>query len=194
MVKPEVRALAQKYDLATATKKDSTGICFIGERNFSQFLSNYLPAKEGDMMTLDGKKIGRHQGLMYYTIGQRKGLGIGGSNEYDNEPWFVLGKDLEKNILYVGQGFHHPYLYSNRCFVSNINWINERPQGLFECTCKFRYRQADVPCRIEFLDKDKLVVYYEKVRAVTPGQAAVFYDGEYCLGGGNIDYVYQDDE
>ena len=194
MVKPEVRALAQKYDLATATKKDSTGICFIGERNFSQFLSNYLPAKEGDMMTLDGKKIGRHQGLMYYTIGQRKGLGIGGSNEYDNEPWFVLGKDLEKNILYVGQGFHHPYLYSNRCFVSNINWINERPQGLFECTCKFRYRQADVPCRIEFLDNDRLVVYYEKVRAVTPGQAAVFYDGEYCLGGGNIDYVYQDDE
>ncbi len=194
MVKPEVRALAQKYDLATATKKDSTGICFIGERNFAQFLSNYLPAKEGDMMTLDGKKIGRHQGLMYYTIGQRKGLGIGGSNEFDNEPWFVLGKDLERNILFVGQGFHNPYLYSNRCYVSSINWINERPQGLFECTCKFRYRQADVPCKIEFLDSDKLVVYYDHVRAVTPGQAAVFYDGEYCLGGGSIDYVYQDDE
>lgn len=194
MLKKDVRELANKYELATAKKKDSTGICFIGERNFSKFLSNYLPAQEGNMVTLDGKVIATHQGLMYYTIGQRKGLGIGGSNEYDNEPWFVIGKNLAKNELIIGQGFHHPYLYSNKALITNVNFFNEKPQGKFQCTAKFRYRQEDVNCTFEFIDDDTLWVYYDDCRAVTPGQACVFYDDEYCLGGGTIDKVYMNDE
>lgn len=187
--KPKVREIASKLDLATATKKDSTGVCFIGERNFKQFLQNYLPAQPGNMETLDGKKVGEHSGLMYYTIGQRKGLGIGGSGE----PWFVIGKNLDKNILYVGQGYHNEYLYSNKCFVSNINWINEKFTGELTCTAKFRYRQADIPVKIKWVDDNTLeVTMLENVRAVTPGQAAVFYNGDICLGGGFIDDVFMD--
>ncbi len=193
IVKKDVRELAKKYDLNTATKKDSTGICFIGERNFSKFLSNYLPAKEGNMVTLDGKVVAKHQGLMYYTIGQRKGLGIGGSNDFDKEPWFVIGKNLDKNELIIGQGFEHDYLYSNKALIEDVNWINERPEGDYSCTCKFRYRAHDEECTIRFIDDKNLVVFYEHGRAVTPGQACVFYDKEYCLGGGTIKTVYQDD-
>ncbi|ERJ13708.1 tRNA 2-thiouridine(34) synthase MnmA [Haloplasma contractile] len=188
--KTEVREIADKLNLATAKKKDSTGVCFIGERNFTEFLQNYLPAKEGKMMTLDGEVKGTHIGLMYYTIGQRKGLGIGGAGE----PWFVIGKDLEQNVLLVGQGFHHENLYSDRCTVSDVNWISDEPlTGEKTCTAKFRYRQKDIPVKIKWKDKNELIVdFLEDVRAVTPGQAAVFYDGDTCLGGGFIDAAFKD--
>jgi tRNA-specific 2-thiouridylase len=188
--KSKVRELAREAALATATKKDSTGICFIGERNFKEFLSNYLPAQPGNMETFDGKVVGKHDGLMYYTIGQRHGLGIGGSGE----PWFVIGKDLEKNILYVGQGFHHEKLYSDSIIATNVSWVskNTKPNS-FECTAKFRYRQPDNPVTVQMLDDQKVkVIFHEPIRAVTPGQAVVFYNGEECLGGGTIDEVYKD--
>lgn len=191
--KKKVREIAHKYDLATKDKKDSTGICFIGERDFNKFLSNYLPSKPGNMVNLEGKVISKHAGLMYYTIGQRKGLGIGGSNEYGNEPWFVIGKNLETNELIVGQGFHHETLYSDSCLVEDVNLINLKHfEGTMKCTAKFRYRQQDNDVTIRFVD-DKLMVEFDKdVRAVTPGQAAVFYDGDVCLGGGFIKEVYKD--
>jgi tRNA-uridine 2-sulfurtransferase len=194
--KPVVRKLAMEAGLPTATKKDSTGICFIGERDFQQFLMNYLPAIPGDVVTETGDIIGRHDGLMYYTIGQRKGLGIGGSKTFGNDPWFVIGKDLTTNHLVVGQGFHHPLLYSNQCRVTDVNWIGPtRFQGTFLCTAKFRYRQADVPVQIRWLDETTIdAIYPEGVRAVTPGQAAVFYDGPVCLGGGTIDEVFMNQE
>ena len=191
--KQEVRDIAHKYDLATMDKKDSTGICFIGERDFNKFLSNYLPSKKGNMINLDGEIIATHSGLMYYTIGQRKGLGIGGSNKYGNEPWFVIGKDLGKNELIVGQGFHHPTLYSDSCLVEDVNLINiGKFEGIKECTAKFRYRQRDHAITMEYVNDELMVKFKEDVRAVTPGQAAVFYDGEVCLGGGFIKEVYKD--
>jgi tRNA-specific 2-thiouridylase len=195
LTKQEVRDIAHKYDLYTKDKKDSTGICFIGERDFNQFLSNYLPSTKGDMVTEDGIVVGTHSGLMYYTIGQRKGLGIGGSKEFGNEPWFVIGKDLDKNELIVGQGFHHPTLYSDKCTVDDVNLINvEKFSGRMKCTAKFRYRQSDNDVEIEF-DGDDLVVYYpQKVRAVTPGQACVFYQGDICIGGGFIKEVFHENK
>lgn len=194
LTKPEVRKIAHDANLYTAEKKDSTGICFIGERNFKDFLKNYLPAKPGKMVTLDGKVIGTHDGLMYYTIGQRKGLGIGGSNEYKNDAWFVCGKNLEKNELIVGQGHDSEYLLSNKCYASSLNWITDKPDENKKYTAKFRYRQADIDVKLEFIDDDHMVVYYDNVRAVTPGQAVVIYDGEVCLGGGIIDTVYFNEE
>lgn len=195
LTKPEVREIATSLDLATAKKKDSTGICFIGERNFHRFLQNYLPAKPGKMVTLDGKEIANHDGLMYYTIGQRKGLGIGGRGDSDNDAWFVLGKDLEKNYLYVGQGFDNPYLYSDRCLATNCNFILDVPVSGKRYQAKFRYRQPDQDVMVEILDNNQMMVYYpQKVRAVSPGQAVVLYDGEVCLGGGIIDKVYNNDE
>lgn len=191
--KKEVRDIAHKYDLATMDKKDSTGICFIGERDFNKFLSNYLPSKNGNMINLDGEVIATHSGLMYYTIGQRKGLGIGGSSKYGNEPWFVIGKDLDKNELIVGQGFHHPTLYSDSCLVEEVNLINiGKFEGVKECTAKFRYRQRDHAVSMEYIGDELMVTFKEDVRAVTPGQAAVFYDGEVCMGGGFIKEVYKD--
>jgi tRNA-specific 2-thiouridylase len=188
--KPEVRRIAKENELATAEKKDSTGICFIGERHFNQFLDNYLPANAGDMVTDDGNVVGRHGGLMYYTIGQRKGLGIGGSKEYGNEAWFVIGKDLSTNTLYVGQGFHHETLYSDKCTVDEVNWLSDKVNR--KCTAKFRYRQPDQDVEIEWDGDDLIVKYPQGVRAVTPGQAAVFYDGDVCLGGGFINEVFKD--
>ena len=193
MQKVDVRALAKKYDLDVATKKDSTGICFIGERDFNGFLSNYLPAKPGNMVTLDGKVLARHDGLMYYTIGQRKGLGIGGSNEYSNEPWFVIGKDLEKNELIVGQGFDNPYTISNNCLVEDFNFINPVLEDEFDCQAKFRYRQPDVLVHVK-KEGEFIHVFYDGVRAVTPGQACVLYKDDECLGGGIINSVYMDNE
>ncbi len=192
LTKPEVREIALKLGLATAKKKDSTGICFIGERHFSEFLSNYLPAKPGNVVTSDGQVVGEHQGLMYYTIGQRKGLGIGGNKDFGNEPWFVVGKNLITNELMVGQGFDHPLLYADSCLVEDINWIPKtRFQGVLSCHAKFRYRQEDIPVELEWLDSDHLKVKcLIPVRAITPGQAAVFYIGDLCLGGGTIDQVY----
>lgn len=191
--KKEVRRIAHKYDLATKDKKDSTGICFIGERDFNKFLSNYLPSKPGNMVTLEGEVVHKHAGLMYYTIGQRKGLGIGGSNKFGNEPWFVIGKDLDKNELIVGQGFHHDTLYSDSCLVEDVNLINLKHfDGELKCTAKFRYRQSDNDVTISFVDNQLMVRFDTDVRAVTPGQAAVFYDGDVCLGGGFIKEVYKD--
>ncbi len=193
MLKKEVREKALEYDLVTAKKKDSTGICFIGERNFKQFLKNYLPAKPGNMVTSDGKVVAKHDGLMYYTIGQRKGLGIGGSHDFLNEPWFVIGKDLEKNELIIGQGEENKYLYSNRLYASECNWIYDKPLENKDYTAKFRYRQKDIPVRIKYIDNNKIeIIYNNTAKAVTPGQAAVIYDGEICLGGAIIDEVYMD--
>lgn len=190
--KKDVRRIAHEQNIPTKDKKDSTGICFIGERNFAEFLSNYLPAKPGKMVTEDGEFIQNHAGLMYYTIGQRKGLGIGGSNKFSNEPWFVIGKNLEKNELIIGQGFHHPTLYSDSCLVTDVNLVNKTKYEFpLECTAKFRYRQQDNKVIIHTQDDDFFVEFVEDVRAVTPGQAAVFYVGEECLGGGFIQEVYK---
>ncbi len=195
LTKPEVRKIAKEANLYTAEKKDSTGICFIGERNFKKFLQNYLPAQPGNMVTLDGKIIGRHDGLMYYTIGQRKGLGIGGSNEFENAAWFVCGKDLNKNELLIGQGHDSEYLISNNCIASECNWITDMPIENKTYQAKFRYRQNDNDVKIKFLDGNKIQVFYPQgIRAVTPGQAVVLYDGEICLGGALIDEVYFNEE
>jgi tRNA-uridine 2-sulfurtransferase len=189
--KPKVREMAKKANLATATKKDSTGICFIGERNFKEFLSGYLPAQPGVMQTLDGEVKGKHDGLMYYTIGQRHGLGIGGSGE----PWFAVGKDLEKNILYVDQGFHNELLYSESIIATNVSWVSDQPVKDLSCTAKFRYRQEDNEVTVTMIDATTAKVTFKKpIRAITPGQAVVFYDGEVCLGGGTIDDVFKNGE
>ena len=187
--KPEVRKIAEEYDLVTAKKKDSTGICFIGERNFKKFLENYLPNKPGDVIDIDkGEKVGEHAGLMYYTIGQRKGLNIGGNKD----KMFVVGKDLQKNILYVSFGEDNHYLISNSCLLDNINFnCDIRPN---ECTAKFRYRGEDYPVKLEYLDNGEIIVRYNDVKAVTPGQACVFYQSEKCLGGGIIKEVRYNNE
>jgi len=195
LTKAEVRKIAKDNNLYTAEKKDSTGICFIGERNFKEFLKNYLPANPGNIVTMDSKIVGKHEGLMYYTIGQRKGLGIGGNNEFSDSPWFVLGKRLDKNELIVGQGNDNIYLISNHCYANNINWISDKPIEGKKYTAKFRYRQKDNDIKIEFINDDLIHVIYEQgVSSVTPGQAVVIYDGDICLGGGIIDSVYYNDE
>lgn len=188
--KPKVREIAKEANLATATKKDSTGICFIGERNFKDFLGKYLPAQPGTMETFDGVVMGKHEGLMYHTIGQRHGLGIGGTDG-SGEPWFALGKDLKKNILYVGQGFDNEKLYSDALIATDISWVSNREKPVeFECTAKFRYRQEDHQVKVRLLEGKKAeVTFLESIRAITPGQAVVFYNGDECLGGGTIDEV-----
>ncbi|MCR8969102.1 tRNA 2-thiouridine(34) synthase MnmA [Facklamia sp. 7083-14-GEN3] len=195
--KTKVREIADQAGLATAKKKDSTGVCFIGERDFNQFLSNYLPNKPGKMKTLDGEVKGDHMGLMYYTIGQRHGLGIGGStgSNGSNEPWFVIGKDMSTQTLYVGQGFHHPHLYADYLEASDLSFTDgDKSDRTFKCTIKFRYRQEDVPAQVTIYDQGQKarVVFDEPARAITPGQAVVFYQGEECLGGGIIDAAYKD--
>ena len=189
LVKDEVRKIALEYDLITAKKKDSTGICFIGERNFKKFLENYLPNQPGDVIDIDtGKKVGEHTGLMYYTIGQRKGLNIGGYKD----KMFVVGKNLEKNVLYVSFGEDNHYLLSNSCLVEQVNFNCElRPK---KCTAKFRYRQEDHDVEIEYLDNGEILVKYTDVKAVTPGQACVLYDKDICLGGGIIKEVRYNNE
>lgn len=190
LTKAEVRKIAKEYQLEVATKKDSTGICFIGERDFKAFLKNYIPAQTGEMRDLQGNVIGHHDGIMYYTIGQRHGLGIGGPGD----PWFVIGKNIEENVLIVGQGADQEYLYANRVYITDVNWLGPE-QRTYKCSAKFRYRQKDVDVEVEFLDgKQAIVTCMEKVKAITPGQAAVFYDGKICLGGGTIDKVYMNDE
>lgn len=186
--KPEVRKIAEKNRLPTAGKKDSTGICFIGERNFRKFLQNYLPAKSGKILTLTGEEVGEHIGLMYYTIGQRKGLDLGGKQGEEGR-WFVVKKDLKNNVLFVSHGDETP-LYSRSCLVKNLNWIGNIPPQTCNLTAKFRYRQPEQQVKL-ILEKDcARVEFKEKQRAVTEGQYAVFYDGDYCLGGGVIDEVY----
>ena len=189
LVKSEVRKIAEEYDLITAKKKDSTGICFIGERNFKKFLENYLPNQPGDVIDIDTmKKVGEHIGLMYYTIGQRKGLDIGGFKD----KMFVVGKDLNKNILYISFGEDTKYLLSNSCIIDTVNFnCDLRPT---ECTAKFRYRQKDYPVKLEYLDNGEILVSYDDVKSVTPGQACVFYSDEKCLGGGIIKEVRYNNE
>ncbi len=186
--KPEVRRIAEKYELATARKKDSTGICFIGERRFSDFLKRYLPAQPGDIETTEGQVIGRHHGLMYHTIGQRQGLGIGGLQGASDDPWYVLRKDLQRNVLVVGQGNDHPWLFSSALECSNIYWVN--PLSITEplrLTAKVRYRQPDQDCVLEPTADGWLIRFDQPQRAVTPGQSVVLYQGEVCLGGGVIE-------
>ncbi|MDL0420514.1 tRNA 2-thiouridine(34) synthase MnmA [Caldibacillus thermoamylovorans] len=192
MDKKRVREIAKEAGLATATKKDSTGICFIGERNFKEFLSKYLPAQPGRMETLTGEMKGFHEGLMYYTIGQRHGLGIGGSGD----PWFVVGKDLERNVLLVGQGYDNDALYSDAIIATNVSWLSDKEKpAQFSCTAKFRYRQPDHGVTVTLLGNNTARVEFdEPIRAVTPGQAVVFYNGEECLGGGTIDQIFKDNE
>ena len=190
LTKPEVRKIATEHNLVVATKKDSTGICFIGERNFKEFLKNYLPAQPGNMVTSDGTVVGTHEGIMYYTIGQRHGLGIAGPGE----AWFVIGKNPQKNELIVGQGDEQELLFANRAIIKDINIINGPLVNTDTLSAKFRYRAPDVKVKIKYLDDNTIeVITSEPVKAITPGQACVFYDGEYCLGGGTIDEVYMDD-
>lgn len=187
MEKPQVREIAARYGLATAQKKDSTGICFIGERNFRQFLRTYLPAQPGEIRTLDNKVVGEHIGLMYYTIGQRRGLDLGGVKG-ESGRWFVLRKDLEKNILYVSHGDESP-LMSRACRVSAMNWIPSEPeQKTFSCFAKFRYRQGEQRVTVHNKGEGNLLIEFESPqRAVTEGQYAVLYDETQCLGGGVIE-------
>ncbi len=187
--KPRVREIAAELELSTAEKKDSTGICFIGERRFTEFLSRYLPAQPGDIVTPEGKKIGRHNGLMYHTLGQRKGLGIGGLKGADETPWFVVAKELDRNELIVTQGHDDRYLMSTQLYAGQLHWVAGKPPAIaFDCTCKVRYRQTDVACRVRMHDNgDCDVIFNDPQRSVTPGQSVVFYQNEICLGGGIIE-------
>lgn len=189
LVKPDVRKIAEEYQLITAKKKDSTGICFIGERNFTKFLENYLPNQPGDVVDIETNQvIGQHIGLMYYTIGQRRGLNIGGSKER----MFVVGKDLEKNILYISYG-NTDYLVSDSCIIDTVNFNTEERPTI--CSAKFRYRQEDNDVELEYLDNDTILVKYPQgVKSVTPGQACVFYLGDQCLGGGIIKEVRKNNQ
>ncbi|WP_303817797.1 tRNA 2-thiouridine(34) synthase MnmA [Actinobacillus minor] len=187
--KPIVRKIAEDLGLATAKKKDSTGICFIGERKFKDFLARFLPAQPGEIRTVDGKVVGRHDGLMYHTLGQRKGLGIGGVKGLSEEPFYVVEKDLINNVLVVAQGHDNSALLSTGLIASQLNWVDLQPiRENLRCTVKTRYRQEDIPCEIQPIDDNTIRVMFDEPQiAVTPGQSAVFYLGEVCLGGGIIE-------
>jgi tRNA-uridine 2-sulfurtransferase len=182
--KGEVRRIARQYGLATSEKKDSTGICFIGKRHFRTFLGQYIAAQPGNFETLQGKVVGKHQGAAFYTLGQRKGLGIGGAGE----AWFVVGKDMNRGVVFVEQGADHPALYCNALIATQLSWVAGSPPSLpFACHSKVRYRQADQPCVIQKIEENQAWVHFPRPqRAVTPGQSIVFYDGAVCLGGGVI--------
>lgn len=187
--KPKVREIAEQQDLVTHDKKDSTGICFIGERKFKDFLSRYLPAQPGIIETAEGQQIGEHEGLMYHTLGQRKGLHIGGMKEFGDEPWYVVDKDVERNVLIVGQGAEHPRLFSKGLTANQLHWVDRQgPSTELRCSVKTRYRQSDIPCVLfPNIDGTIKVIFDEPQKAVTPGQSAVFYAGDLCLGGGIIE-------
>lgn len=190
MIKPDVRKIAQEYDLITAKKKDSTGICFIGERNFKNFLKNYLPNRPGKIVNIETNEvIGEHIGLMYYTIGQRRGLDIGGTNER----MFVVGKNLKDNILYICLGDDNEYLISDSCIIDEVNNLSD--EKITKCTAKFRYRQPDNNVELEYLSNGEILVKYPQgIKSVTPGQACVLYNGDECLGGGIIKEVRKDNK
>lgn len=193
MAKPKVRAIAAEYGLATATKKDSTGICFIGEKNFRAFLQTYLPAQPGVIEDTEGHIIGEHEGLMYYTMGQRRGIGIGGRQDRSGEAWFVVDKDLTRNVLVVAQGADHPRLFSTSLVATGLSFVKgvTPAEQVFRCTAKFRYRQDDQGVVVHLRDNGACdVVFDEPQRAITPGQSVVFYSGDVCLGGGIIESRY----
>lgn len=187
--KSDVRRIARQSGFSTAEKKDSTGICFIGKRKFRDFLAHYLPAQPGDIISVDGDRLGEHHGLMYHTLGQRKGLGIGGLKNSDGTPWYVVDKNMEKNQLIVAQSADHPRLFSQGLIARQLHWITGKvPRYPLTCTVKTRYRQADIPCKISSYGDDGITVHFHTpVAAVTPGQSAVFYLNECCLGGGIIE-------
>ncbi len=190
--KSEVRNIALQQQFDVHSKKDSTGICFIGERKFRDFLQQFIPAQPGEIVSVEGEVIGEHAGLMYYTIGQRQGLGIGGTEHGSDDPWYVIDKLLDSNRLVVGQGLQHPLLFHTHCRITDLHW-NARPvdQAGFACSAKIRYRQQDSACRLISLQRQKAVVEFEQPqRAITPGQALVFYLDEQCLGGGVIESAY----
>lgn len=190
LTKPEVRSVAQRLDIPVAAKKDSTGICFIGERNFRQFLSQYIPMKEGDIVTSDGKIVGRHNGVYYYTIGQRRGLGIGGSAEGNGERWFVLDKDVEKNLLIVSQG-EDDVLFKNALQTEGFNFITPLPAKSFDCDVRIKHRQPLQRAHASLSDSgDVVFVFDQKQRAIAAGQYAVVYTGDVCLGGGVINRAF----
>ena len=187
--KYEVRELAKKAGFKTHDKKDSTGICFVGERPFREFLSRYLPEQAGEIQTPDGEVIGQHNGVFYYTLGQRQGLGIGGVQGASDSPWYIYEKDIDSNVLFVVQGHDHELLYSQKLTATDINWISGLvPETPFKCVAKTRYRQTDQACTITHIENDSCSVTFDVAqRAVTPGQFVVFYDEDICLGGGIID-------
>ncbi|HOW75837.1 MAG TPA: tRNA 2-thiouridine(34) synthase MnmA [Candidatus Competibacteraceae bacterium] len=192
LLKSEVRELAAAAGLVTHAKKDSTGICFIGERRFREFLNRYLPTQPGPIHTVDGEWLGEHSGLMFHTIGQRQGLRIGGRRDGSGEPWYVAGKDVARNTLMIAQGRDHPALFHQRLHASQLHWIAGEPPSLpFVGAAKIRYRQPDQHCALEILDGDRAEVHFSQPqRAVTPGQSVVFYRDDECLGGGIIDAGY----
>ncbi|MEM7208409.1 MAG: tRNA 2-thiouridine(34) synthase MnmA [Pseudomonadota bacterium] len=188
LTKTEVRDIARENGFHNHAKKDSTGICFIGERKFSDFLSNYLPAQVGEIVTDSGEVIGEHQGLMYYTLGQRQGIGIGGRKDASTKPWYVAGKLLDQKQLLVVQGHDHPLLFKDKLFAENISWCSGfAPGEQFLCSAKVRYRQTDETCEVILQSEATATVQFDRpIRAVTPGQSVVFYHDEVCLGGGII--------
>jgi tRNA-specific 2-thiouridylase len=188
LMKSDIRSIAFDLGLQVHDKKDSTGICFIGERRFQQFLSEYVAAKPGLILTPAGEQIGTHQGIAFYTIGQRKGLRIGGNAAFGSDPWYVIDKDVPNNVLIAAQGHDHPRLHKNSLHATQVHWIRETPQQDRQCTAKVRYRQKDVECTIRLERTSEVIVEFtDSVRAITPGQSIVFYDGEECLGGGIIE-------
>ena len=192
MTKQQVRQISREAGLSVSEKKDSTGVCFIGERDFKAFLQTYLPAKPGDMRTLSGETVGHHEGLMYYTLGQRRGLGIGGRG--DGRSWFVIGKDMKSNVLLVAQGEDHPMLYATKATAIQPTWLSGHPpmkEGEpLACTAKFRYRQPDQEVTVLLKEDKLLITALEPQRAITPGQSVVFYQGDICLGGAVVDTVH----
>ena len=184
LTKSEIRKIASDKGLVTAKKKDSTGICFIGERNFTKFLENYLPNIPGKIVNIETNDVvGEHIGLMYYTLGQRRGLNLGGFKDKS----YVAKKDLENNILYIATGDENKYLYSKEAIIEDFNFLTDK--RITDCTCKFRYRQPDIKCHVEYLENNKIKVTYDNAKAVTPGQFCVLYDGDLCIGGGIIEKV-----
>ena len=188
LLKREVREIARRENLATSEKKDSTGICFIGERPFREFLNRYLPREPGEMQTPEGKVVGQHDGLMYYTLGQRQGLKIGGSRESNGEPWFVAAKDMQRNVLVVVQGHEHPLLLNDGLVADQLHWIaGHEPETHWVYAAKTRYRQPDAPCEIDRISSGSTDIRFgQKQWAITPGQSAVVYESQVCLGGGII--------
>lgn len=185
LTKPEVRAIAKENNLATAEKKDSTGICFIGKRDFKPFLSQYLAIQPGNFETLSGEVVGRHDGVAFYTLGQRKGMGLGG----EGDAWYVVGKDSSRNVVYVERGADHPALFSSQLQTKELTWVAETPSLPLRAKAKVRYRQEEEPCT---LYPSGLVEFDRPQRAVTPGQSIVFYEGDFCLGGGIITHLSEE--